>query len=138
MRSFTPQPETWWKLERMRYMELKAFCKQYPRWLTELTGSAGISGMKYDGMPRSPQPGDPTERAVERRDMLNRKIRLVEGCASDVGDGSWYQALILNVCNGMSWELIRDLHPEALKNSMKIQFFHARRSFFRLLDERKE
>jgi hypothetical protein len=117
---------------------LQAFCRQYPRWKVELTGSAEISGMHYDGMPHSPQPGDPTEKAVERRESLLRKIELIEGCARDVDGGAWARALVLNVCNGMGWEVVRDLHPDALKNSQREAYFHARRSFFRLLDERKD
>lgn len=135
---YTPKPDSYWRLDRMRYMELKAFCKQYPKWKVELTGSAEISGMQYDGMPRNPTPGDPTERAVERREVLLRKVELVESCARDVSGGAWYKALLLNVCNGMSWEVIRDLHPEAMRSSRKNAFFMARSSFFRFLDERKE
>ena len=138
MRQYIPPRSSYWLLDRDRYRELQAFCRQYPRWKVELTGSAEISGMHYDGMPHSPQPGDPTEKAVERRESLLRKIELIEGCARDVDKGAWFRALILNVCNGMSRECIRDLHPEALKSSDHNAFSMARRRFFHLLDERKE
>lgn len=138
MRQYIPPRSSYWMLDRERYRELQAFCRQYPRWKIEIAGSAEITGMDYDGMPRNPQPGDPTERAVERREALLRKIDLVEGCARDVDKGAWYKALILNACNGMGWEVIRDLHPEAMKNSDRTKFFMARRMFFRLLDSRKE
>lgn len=138
MRQYIPPRSSYWLLDRDRYRELQAFCRQYPKWKVELYGSAEISGMNYDGMPRSPQPGDPTEKAVERREVLLKKIQLVEGCACDVDGGAWARALLLNVCNGESWERIRDFYPETLKNSMTSQYFAARRKFFHLLDERKE
>ena len=138
MRQYIPPRNSYWLLDRDRYKELQAFCRQYPRWKVELYGSAEISGMHYDGMPRNPSPGDPTGRAVERREALLRKVELVEGCACDVDGGAWVKALLLNVCNGESWERIRDLHPEDLKNSRINDFFSARKHFFHLLDERKE
>ena len=137
-RVYYPKRSEQWTISRERYAELRAFCLQYPKWKVEVVDAVDLSSPKMDGMPRSTDPGDPTERAVERRERLLHKIGLVEGCACDVWNGAWTKALILNACNGMSWEVIRDLHPEALKNSDRTHFFTARRLFFKLLDERKE
>jgi len=127
-----------WEISKERYLELKAFCKQYPQWLTEAASVLGVSGARLDDMPHGTDPGDPTGRAVERREKVMAKIQLVERCAAVIDQGKWYQALILNCCNGMAYEKIRDLHPETLKNSKIQAFFMARRLFFNLLDKEKD
>lgn len=132
MRTYIPGS---WEISKERYLELRAFCLQYPQWQTEAASMLGVSGAGVDDMPHGTDPGDPTGRAVERREMLITKISLVERCAAAVEGGVWYQALILNVCRPMSWEVIRDLYPEALKSSDRTRFFRARRAFFNLLDK---
>lgn len=134
MRTYVPGT---WEISKDRYIELRAFCRQYPQWKVEAASMLELSAMKYDGMPHGTDPGDPTARAVERRAALMEKITLVERCAVAIGGGAWFRALILNVCNGMGWEAIRDLHPEALKTSDRNKFFKARRLFFNLLDKEK-
>lgn len=134
MRAYIPGT---WKINKDRYTELKAFCRQYPQWKVEAAGMLGVRGAGFDDMPHGQDPGDPTARAVERRETLMQKITLVESCAASVDGGRWFRAIILNVCNGMAWEIIRDLHPEAMRNSDRNQFFKARGVFFRLLDQRK-
>ena len=137
MRTYYPKRSDEWQLSRERYMELRAFCKQYPQWQTELADTTDLSSPRMDGMPRGSEPGDPTERAVERREMLQAKIALVERCARLVDDGAWYRALILSCCTGMSYERIRDLYPEALRSSFRFAFFEARRKFYAILDHEK-
>jgi hypothetical protein len=125
------------QISKDRYIELRAFCRQYPQWLVEAASVLGVSGARLDDMPHGTDPGDPTGRAVERREKVLEKINLVEGCAAAVENGRWFRALLLNVCNGMAWEYIRDLHPETLKSNDRNLFFKARRMFFGLLDQEK-
>ena len=126
-----------WEISRERYMELRAFCRQYPQWKVEAASMLGVTGASLDPTPHGNEPGDPTGRAAERRDALVSKMNMVERCAAAVSDGRWFQALMLNVCNGMAYEAIRDLHPEMLRTSNKNHFFKARRVFFNLLDKEK-
>lgn len=126
-----------WEISKERYLELRAFCRQYPQWKVEAASMLGVTGASLDPTPHGNEPGDPTGRAAERRERLTEKILLVERCAAAIDRGSWYQALLLNVCNGMSYEVIRDLHPETLKNNHRNFFFKARRIFFNLLDKEK-
>ena len=134
MRTYVPGG---WEISKERYLELRAFCRQYPQWRVEADSLLGVSGARLDDMPHGSDPGDPTGRTVERREALMDKIGMVERCAAAVSDGTWYKALMLNVCNGMAWEVIRDLHPEMLRTSSRNQFFKARRVFFNLLDKAK-
>ena len=126
-----------WEISKERYLELRAFCRQYPQWRIEADSMLGVSGANMDDMPHGTDPGDPTGRAVERREKLLDKMGLVERCAVAVDRGAWFQALLLNVTLGTSWEVIRDLHPEMLKNNQRSSFFRARRMFFGLLDKEK-
>ena len=126
-----------WEISKERYLELRAFCRQYPQWKVEAASMLGVSGASMDDMPHGTDPGDPTGRTVERRERLLGKMQLVERCAVAVDRGAWFQALLLNVTLGTSWEIIRDLHPEMLKNSDRTKFFKARRMFFNLLDKEK-
>ena len=135
MRTYIPGT---WEISKDRYIELRAFCRQYPQWLVEAASMLGVSGAKLDDMPHGTDPGDPTGRAVERRERILAKIDLVEGCAAAVDGGRWYRAILLNVCNGMAYERIRDLHPDTLKSSKVQAFFMARRQFFALLDRKRE
>ena len=137
MRNYVPKKTETWYLDPDRYHELRAFCRQYGKWLAEAKSALELSSPRYDGMPRGTDVSDPTERAVERREQLQRKIDLVESCAARVANGDWYTAIINNVCNGMSYEAIRDLHPEWLKNNRTNDFFTARRLFFIVLDKEK-
>lgn len=134
MRTYIPGT---WGIDKDRVVELRAFCRQYPRWKVEAASMLGVTGAGLDDMPHGTDPGDPTARTVERREKLMNKIQLVERCAAAVDGGRWFQALILNVCNDMGWNLLRDLHPELLKTSNKNAFFRARCMFFNLLDKEK-
>ena len=134
MRTYIPGG---WEISKERYLELKAFCRQYPQWKVEADSLLGVSGARMEATPHGSEPGDPTGRAVERREILVDKMAMVERCAAAVDRGLWFQALIFNVCIGTSWEVIRDLHPEILKTSDRTKFFKARRMFFNLLDKEK-
>lgn len=126
-----------WEISKERYIELRAFCRQYPNWQTEASTMLGVTGAGLDDMPHGTDPGDPTARTVERREKLMDKMRLVERCAAAIDGGRWYKAIMLNVCNGTPWEIIRDLNPETLKSNHRNHFFKARRMFFNLLDKEK-
>ena len=135
MRTYIPGM---WEISKERYLELRAFCRQYPDWKVEAASMLGVSGAGLDDMPHGTDPGDPVFRTVERREKMMGKIDLVERCAVAIDGGKWFQALILNVAIGKPWEVIRDLHPEMLKNNQRSSFFKARRMFFNLLDKEKD
>lgn len=137
MRNYTPKKSDTWRIDPDRYHELRAFCRQYPKWLAEAKSALELSSPKLDGMPRGTDTSDPTERAVEQRDRVLAKIELVDRCAMATEGGRWRKALILNVCNGMTYEVMRDLHPDALRNSNRTAYFAARRKFFAILDREK-
>lgn len=135
MRTYVPGT---WEISKDRYLELLHFCRQYSRWKVEAASMIGVSAQQYATDPHGSEPGDPTGRAVERREDLMAMISTVESCAAAVDGGRWYQALILNICNGTGYEAIRYLYPGLLKNSDRNAFFRARRMFFNLLDKARK
>ena len=125
-----------WKqigISKDRYIELLHFCRQYPEWQMEAASMLGIRPMKADGQPRGTKKNDPVAAAAERREMLMRKIGIVDTCAREIGSGEWYTAIIQNVCMGRPYSQIdAALMPTSFRN----KFFARRREFFKLLDEK--
>ena len=78
---------------------------------------------------------DAALKAWEKRDKLLAKIAIVDECAKEAGGGEWYAALIQNVCIGKSYE---QLDKALMPTSFRQEFFAQRRSFFKLLNDRKE
>ena len=127
-----------WKqigISQDRYTELLHFCRQYPDWKTEANSLLGIKAIKMDGQPHGSGKSDPVAMAAEKRDRLLTKIKLVDDCAKDVGEGEWYAALIQNVCIGKSYE---QLDKALMPTSFRQEFFVKRRQFFELLNKRTE
>ena len=127
-----------WKqigITQERYRELYYFCRQYPTWKTEANSLLGIRAIKMDGQPHGTGKSDPVAMAAERRDKLLAKIKIIDDCAKDVGNGEWYAALIQNVCIGKSYD---QLDKALMPTSFRQEFFSKRRSFFELLDKRTE
>ena len=127
-----------WKqigITQERYRELYYFCRQYPTWKTEANSLLGIRAIKMDGQPHGTGKSDPVAMAAERRDKLLAKIKIIDDCAKDVGNGEWYAALIQNVCIGKSYE---QLDKALMPTSFRQEFFSKRRTFFELLDKRTE
>jgi hypothetical protein len=62
-----------WEISKERYLELRAFCRQYPQWKVEAASMLGVSGAGLDDMPHGTDTGDPTGRTVERREKLLKK-----------------------------------------------------------------
>lgn len=117
-----------------RYRELLHYCRQYPEWKTEANSLLGIRAVKMDGQPHGSGVSDPVAMAAERRDSLLEKIKIVDDCAKEIEGGSWYAALIQNVCIGRPYEQMdRALMPTSNKNA----YFKKRAAFFDLLDKRK-
>ena len=115
-----------------RYRELLNFCRQYPEWKTEANSLLGIRAVKMDGQPHGSVKSDPVAMAAEKRDRLLAKIKLIDDCAREIGEGEWYAALIQNVCIGRSYEQMdRALMPTSERNA----YFKVRRQFFEMLNK---
>lgn len=131
MRHYVPD-WTDWGISRDRYRELQWFCRQYPQKKAEAASLLTVSGAGLDPMPHGSDPGDPTFRAVARREQLKRDIDMIESCARMVDGGRWYAALIQNVCLGKPYAAI---DTTILPTSKRPTFFQQRRAFFVLLNE---
>ena len=134
MRNYVPD-WTDWGISRERYRELLAFARQYPQKKAEAASLLTIGGAGIDDMPHGTDPGDPTLRAVMRREQLVKDIDMIERCARQVDGGRWYTALIQNICMGKAYDYI---DPTILPTSKRPTFYRQRRSFFLLLDQERK
>ena len=131
VRNYVPD-WTNWGIDRDRYRELQWFCRQYPRKKAEAASLLTVGGAGFDDMPHGTDPGDPTLRAVMRREQLLRDIDMIESCARQVDGGRWFSALIQNICMGRAYAYI---DTAILPTSKRPTFYKQRREFFLLLDK---
>ena len=127
-----------WKqigISKNRYIQLLHFCRQYPEWQMEAASMLGIRAIKTDGQPRGSRKSDPVAAAAERRELLMRKIGIVDSCAMETSRGEWYAAIIQNVCMCRPYSQI---DPALMPTSHRPDFFARRREFFTILDKKIE
>lgn len=123
-----------WGISKEAYVELKYFCYQYPEKKAEAAALAGTSAVRYSDMPRATGTGDPTAKSALKRIRLLKDCQLIEQAAHNVGDGKWYDSLMLNCCYKKGYEF---LDPAVLPTSNRNAFFRAKREFFFLLYQAK-
>lgn len=131
---------TAWGLSRWAYEELRAFCRQYPEKKATAAALLGINSSsrveehrlpngKMIGavMPRGNRTSDQVADAAAKRAPLLADCAMIESAAIETDGGRWMNALILNCCHGVGYELI---DPAVLPNCNRNAFFQARREFF--------
>ena len=134
MRRYIPNWEQY-GIDRERYMELIHFCRQYPLWKQKLQDLTGPQAVRMDSQPHGTTVGNPTLAMVEKRERFVTKVEMIDKCATDVDDGSWARALIMNICYGQAYSMI---DPVILPASGRNVFFKRRKEFFILLNERTD
>lgn len=137
---------TAWGISRWAYEELRAFCRQYPEKKATAAALLGVqagsrieehqqNGKTYGVVtPRSNRISDPVADAAAKRAPLIADCALIEHVAMSTDGGQWKDALMLNCCHGIGYEL---LDPAVLPNSNRNAFFRARREFFFRLHQAK-
>ena len=114
-------------LSRWRYLELRAFCRQYDEKKRQAARLLGVSSPRSDGLPGGSGSGDPVWSAVRRRERLVEDCRVIEQAAF-AADPVGHRALLKNVTQGIRYE-------ETGYYGCRSDFFRARRRFFAKLDE---
>lgn len=119
---------------KWRFSELYAYTLQYNDWLEELQNLTYLSAPEIDGMPRSPNIGDPVSIAAIRQANLASKVATVEKCARLCArDRSTQQAVLKGVTTaGASYDWLRD---RGLVYCGKRQYYEARMRYFWYLDK---
>lgn len=115
-------------LSRWRYLELRAFCRQYDEKKRQAARLLGVSSPRSDGLPGNSGSGDPVWGAVRRRERLVEDCRVIEQAAI-AADPVGHRAILKNVTQGIRYE-------ETGYYGCRSDFFRARRRFFAELDER--
>ena len=133
MRTYIPR-NTKYRLDKQRYLELKAFARQYKAWKTAANDLYGLQAVK-SGTIRSSDPSDPTERAAEALEKYKTKIDMVEKAAKASSFYCW-EHILLNVTEGLSYEMLakQGRKPPCGVN----QFYEARQRFYWELDKIKD
>jgi hypothetical protein len=136
MRDYIPKSEKYY-LASYRYLELKAFCRQYRSWHEGLRACYGFKGNGFglNSAIRPSEHSDPTERAVELAEKYRNKIAMVDKAAKEA-DAVLAPYIILNATQGLSFDRLDSYgkRPPCGKN----QFYEARQKFFWLLDQVRE
>lgn len=135
VREYIPKSEKYY-LASYRYLELKAFCRQYQSWKTGLRACYGFKANSFDSSAiRGSEHSDPTERAVELAEKYRIKIDMVD-LAAVKADATLAPYIILNVTQALSFEALERMgkRPPCGIN----QFYEARQKFFWELDQLKE
>lgn len=122
-------------ISKKRYLELKAFCEQYPEWKEELRFiTTTIKSKVISDMPMAPHGNsDATGDLAVRRALLDSKCKLIEDCAfkSCNGEQSLADILIKSICYEIPFY---DVTPIFVSRST---FYDYRRLFFTMLDKEK-
>ena len=135
MREYIPKSEKYY-LQSYRYLELKAFCRQYQSWKVGLRSCYGFKANTFDSSPiKSSGHSDPTERAVELAEKYRIKIDMVE-LAAKKADEALAPFILLNVTQALSFDALDRMgkKPPCGIN----QFYEARQKFFWELDQLKD
>lgn len=134
VREYIPKSDKYY-LQSYRYLELKAYCRQYQSWKQGLAQCYGFKANSFDSSPiRGSEHSDPTERAVELAEKYRIKIDMVE-LAAKLADETLAPYVLLNVTQGLSFERMtaQGRRPPCGIN----QFYEARQKFFWELDQLK-
>lgn len=114
-------------LSRWRYLELRAFCRQYDEKRHTAAQLLAVSSPRMDSQTGGTgQPGDPVFAAARRRERLLADCERIEQSAI-AADPVGYKAILRNVTQGVRYE-------EAGYYGCRSDFFRARRRFFAALD----
>ena len=115
-------------LGRWRYLELRAFCRQYDEKKHTAAQLLGVASLRTDGLPGGKgAAGDPVYAATLRRSRLLDDCAKIEQAAI-AADPVGYRAILKNVTQGIRYE-------ETGYYGCRSDFFRARRRFFAALDE---
>lgn len=135
MKNYIPKWEAV-DIPKEQYLELLHFCHQYPEWKAEVASAAGPRAVQYDKVHTGNNPlFDPVLAAVERREVYQKKIHMIDSCAAEIDGGKWYTAIIQNVCFERPYSM---LDPCVLPTSDRNSFFRAKKAFFVLLSRTRD
>ena len=117
-------------IDKNRYLELKYFCRQYPKWKRRITDLRnGYTPINLTGMPSGSGTTDNVAKAAIEAAELSKQCELIEQCCIEA-DNEIYQELLRNITEGIPYEYMTVYIGRR-------QFYEARRKFFWLLDKKK-
>ena len=122
-------------ISKHRFFEISHHCMQYKEWKDEyeLLEQQGVDAVKFDGMPHSTEPGDPTASKGIRKYLLKEKMDLVEKTAHDAEPAleKWILTAVTN--DNVSFEYLKLKMGIPCERDM---YYNRRRKFYWLMDQR--
>lgn len=123
-------------IEKYRFLELKAFCMQYPIWIKARSSIDGYSASaeNMERLSRTNNIQNPTERCVEAMLYYTHRIDMIETAAKRT-DEALAPYLIKAVTNGRSydWLQVNTSIPYS-----RGEYYHLYRRFFWILNKLRE
>lgn len=128
-----------YEIDPTRRLELKYFCRQYPKWKQQLADlHCGYKPITLTGLPGGSGSSDTVGKAATKAAELSWKCEIVEQCCIEA-DSLNYQTLLKCVTLGMSWDKLcvkKQLHELSWIGNEK-DFRLANKKFFYFLSERR-
>lgn len=122
-------------IDKHRHYELKHFCLQYPEWKKAYASvydpSAAVS--KFERMPSSNIPGDPTANQALKRAYYKERIKLIERAARET-DEELYDYILKAVTEGLSYTYLKSTMSIPCGKDM---YYDRYRRFFWLLNKER-
>lgn len=117
-----------------RYMELKAFCEQYPEWKDKLKHQKHtVKSIGISDAPLAARITDQTQALAMEHIELEKKCKMIEQTAIEA-DADLYSYIIQSVCYEAPYKYLQCHGIPCSRAS----FYDARRHFFYLLNKNKK
>lgn len=123
-------------INKKRYLELRAFCEQYPYWKKELANHTYVGGINYSNEKSAPTNAisDKTCKDAIKLCRYQKNCDLIERVAKSA-DAEFWQFLIDSICYEVPLTYLMSVKNMPLE---KTAFYDRRRYFFYLLDSAKD
>lgn len=117
-----------------RFLELKHFCLQYPKWQEALNSTYGwlyLSTSKFEDLIKTNNIFDPTSKEVMIRDFYKKRINIIEKAVNDT-DPLLFPWILLGVTKGKSYDNLKMMNGIPCDRNT---YYDRYRKFFYILDK---
>lgn len=121
-------------IPKHRYLELKNWCLQYPRWVEDYKNLSYITS-RVASVEKFAKPiADPTAGLVFHMTAIENRIKQIEDTCKEVAP-VFYIDLFTHVTTGITYDQIILANPDLPSRS---EWYKTRRRFFYILSQKRE
>lgn len=121
-------------ISKHRYMELKAFCRQYDEKKQKI--KYGLSAVQYSHMPKPDYEESPTERQAIKNHLYKEDCSIIEEACKQANPVIW-KYIMRSVTQGLTYEHIEFDSELGRIPVGKTDFYGYRKLFYHYLDKLK-